>query len=110
VPPYIEVSIPIGIILLESCVIRLVEFIISSVHKVIEFITAVEIATSFTWALKFAFFCLLTPFIVSFRATALRILSIATSWTFEFIGFTIDTGVEEIITTGTAVFSVVWGA
>ena len=51
VPPVVEVVIPFLVELQVGIEVVVIHFIVSSVHHVVHLITAVEVTTSFTWAL-----------------------------------------------------------
>jgi hypothetical protein len=50
VPPRVEALVPVFIELLERRILHIVVVIEGFVHEVVQFIAAVEVAATFTWA------------------------------------------------------------
>ena len=70
VPPGIEFVVPVLVELQETIVVSIVEFVVSSVHEVVQLITAVEVTASITWALLdlIACFSVFVPLSLGVRA------------------------------------------
>ena len=53
IPPLSKCSVPVSIVLLKCCILRVIKLFKSLVHKEVKLITAIEVTASFTWARRY---------------------------------------------------------